>query len=95
MSLRNSGRGTLVSPRNLDLGTTLLINWTSPFPILGLFGGIFHFYSHFKRDFYKQKVETLIRWSGSALLPTSHKKDARLIWVNASSFETVLGQFYS
>ena len=23
MSLRNSGRGTLVSPRNLDLGTTL------------------------------------------------------------------------
>ena len=26
MSLRNSGRGTLVSPRNLDLGTTLLHN---------------------------------------------------------------------
>ena len=29
----------------------ILINWTSPFPILGLLGGIFHFYSNFKRNF--------------------------------------------
>ena len=29
----------------------ILINWMSPFPILGLLGGIFHFYSNFKRKF--------------------------------------------
>ena len=39
----------------------ILINWTSPFPILGLLGGIFHFYSNFKRHFCKQTVENLIR----------------------------------
>ena len=33
----------------------------SLFPILGLFGGIFHFYSNFKRDFCQQTVENLIR----------------------------------
>ena len=30
---------------------TILINCTSPFSILGLLGGIFHFYSNFKGDF--------------------------------------------
>ena len=39
----------------------ILINWTSPFPDLGLLGGIFHFYSNFKRTFCKQMVEKLIR----------------------------------
>ena len=39
----------------------ILINWTSLFPILGLLGGIFHFYSSFKRSFCKQTVENLIR----------------------------------
>ena len=39
----------------------ILINWTSPFPILGLLGGIFYFYSNFKRNFCKQTVENLIR----------------------------------
>ena len=39
----------------------ILINWTSPFPILGLLGRIFHFYSNFKRNFCKQTVENLIR----------------------------------
>ena len=39
----------------------ILINWTSPFPIVGLLGGIFHFYSDFKRNFCKQIVENLIR----------------------------------
>ena len=38
-----------------------LINWTSPFPILELLGGIFHFYSNFKRKFCLQTVENLIR----------------------------------
>ena len=37
------------------------INWTSQFPILGLLGGVFHFYSNFKRNFCKQTVENLIR----------------------------------
>ena len=38
-----------------------LINWTSPFPILWLLGGIFHFYLNFQRNFCKQTVENLIR----------------------------------
>ena len=29
------------------LNFPILINWTSPFLILGLLGGIFHFYSNF------------------------------------------------
>ena len=33
MSLCNSGRGTLLSPRNLDLGTTLPINENGDVPI--------------------------------------------------------------
>ena len=37
------------------------INWMSPFPILGLSGGVFNFYSNFKRNFCKQTVENLIR----------------------------------
>ena len=50
-----------------------------------------HFYSNFNRTFCKQFVETLIKHrilggaaSGLGLhyLLTSHKKDARLIWVN-------------
>ena len=39
----------------------IIINWTSPFPNLGLLGGTFHFYSNFKRNFCKQRVENLIR----------------------------------
>ena len=39
-----------------------LINWMSPFPILGLMSGIFpHFYSNFKRHVCKQTVDNLIR----------------------------------
>ena len=37
------------------------ITLTSPFPIFGLLGGIFHFYSKFKRNFCLQTVEKLIR----------------------------------
>ena len=29
----------------------ILNNWTNPFPIVGLLGGIFHFYSSFNRNF--------------------------------------------
>ena len=39
----------------------ILINWTSPFLILGLLGGIFYFNSNIKRNFCKQTVENLIR----------------------------------
>ena len=66
----------------------ILINWTSPFSILGLLGGIFHFYSNLKRNFCKQTVENLIRrhilrsliWV-CAVCMCPQKKDARLIWV--------------
>ena len=43
---------------------------TSPFPILGLLGGIFHFYSHFKRNSCKQTAEHLIR----------RRVSRRLVW---------------
>ena len=65
----------------------ILNNGTSPFPILGLLDGIFHFYSNLKRNFCKQTVESLIRLRFVAsdlvlhCLPMSYKKDARLIWV--------------
>ena len=39
----------------------VLIKWASPFPILVLLGGVFHFYSNFKRNFCKETVENLIR----------------------------------
>ena len=69
------------------------INWTSQFPSLRLLVGIVHFYSNFKRIFYKQTVDNLIirRFECKAAsdlvlqcLPMSHKKDARLIWVKES-----------
>ena len=34
-----------------------VMNGTIPFPILGLLGGIFHFYSNFKRTFCKRTVK--------------------------------------
>ena len=37
------------------------INWTNPFPFKGLLGCICLLYSNFKRTFFKQTVETLIR----------------------------------
>ena len=61
------------------------IGRTSLFQILGVLGGTFHFYSNFNRTFCEQTVETLIRRRvlGLHCLPVSHKKDTRLIWVNA------------
>ena len=58
-----------------------LINWMSPFPILGLLGGIFHFYSNFKINLCKQTVENLIRrrllrrliWFGTVCLRPTKK----------------------
>ena len=63
----------------------------SPFPILGLMGVFFHFYSNFKRNFCKQNSEEpdqTPHFAASDLvlhfLHMSHKKDARLIWVNCT-----------
>ena len=42
------------------------ISRTSPFLILGMLDGIFHFYSNSNRTLYEQTVESLIR-SGSML----------------------------
>ena len=39
----------------------IAISRTSLFPILGLLGGIFHFYLNFKRKFCKQTMENQIR----------------------------------
>ena len=60
-----------------------IINWTSPFPFSGMLGGIFHFSSNFDRNLCKQTVETQNAASDLGLhyLPTSHKKDARLIFI--------------
>ena len=69
------------------------IDRSSQFQILGVFSGIFHFYSNAHTIFCKQTVETLIRRRflssaadlGLHCLHMSHKKDTRLIWVNRIS----------
>ena len=50
-----------VKPINPKWTFPSFINWMSPFPILGLLEGIFHLYSNFKRNLWKQTVENLIR----------------------------------
>ena len=37
------------------------INWTSPYPFLGVLSGSFHFNSNFDRTICKQKMKNLIR----------------------------------
>ena len=67
-----------------------LISGTSPYPILGVSGGIFHFFPNYNRTFFKQTVKILIRhrimrcliWVCTVNM--SYKKDARLIWVEVS-----------
>ena len=67
----------------------IFIGKTGLFQILGVLGGIFHFYSNFNRTFYKQTVRTLIRrrvlrrlvWVCTFYLYPP-KKDSRLICVN-------------
>ena len=59
---------------------SILINWTSPFRILGVSGVLFHFYSILNRNSCKQTVKTLI-WPDLGLhcLPRYQKWDTRLI----------------
>ena len=60
--VRNSKACILVPLTHLSrMGFPTTISRTSPFPVLGVSGGIFHFYSNFNRIFCKQKLETLIR----------------------------------
>ena len=58
----------------------LSINWTSPFPILGLLGGFYHFIQILKETSVSNK-----RFAASDLvlhcLQMSLKEDARFIWV--------------
>ena len=67
----------------------ILINWTSPFPVLGLLGGIFlNFIQIFKDTSVSKQWRTWSDaafygvWSGFARLPMSHKKDASLDGLN-------------
>ena len=69
----------------------------SPFPILGLLGGIFHFYSNFKRNLImlanSREPDQTPHFAVFDLvlhcLPMSHKKDARLIWVIISKVSSL------
>ena len=69
---------------------SVLINWTSPFPIFVESGVLFHFYSISNRYSCQQTVKTLIRRLrnpeasdlGLHCLHMSQKWDARLEWVN-------------
>ena len=62
----------------------ILINWTSPFSFEGLLGGIFHFCNNLQASSGDPDQTQRCAASGLGLhyLPISHKKDARLIWVN-------------
>ena len=51
----------LTGPLKLNSIIPILINWTSPFPICGLFGANFLLHSIFKRIVCKLPVQTLIR----------------------------------
>ena len=67
---------------------SILIDWTSPLQILGLLGGIFHFIQVLKETLFTNRGEPdqTLHFAATDLvlhcLPMSHKKDARLIWVN-------------
>ena len=45
---------------------------------------MFHFYSNLDRTICKHAVRSAASGLGLHCLPTSHKKDARLIWVNGA-----------
>ena len=61
----------------------------SLFQILGVLGGIFHFYLNSYRAFYDetgdpdQTPRSVASDLGLRCLPMSHKKDARLTWVKS------------
>ena len=67
---------------------SILINWMSPFPILGVPGVLFHFYFISKKIFLlannedpDQKPRSAVYDLGLHCLPMSQKLDARLIWL--------------
>ena len=58
-----------------------LVSRTSLFPNLGVLGGIFIFFSNFKRTNCKQTVRYPLSDLGLHCLSMPHKENARLIWV--------------
>ena len=64
----------------------IIINWTSPFPILGLLSVFFFIFIQILKETSVSKPDQTPRFVASNLvlhcLPMSHKKTARLIWVN-------------
>ena len=78
----------------------ILINWTSIFP--GFLGGIFHFIQILKKNLLlansgepdRRRMLRRLIWF-CTVLPMSHKKDARLIWVKSIySILTILSTKY-
>ena len=69
---------------------SILINWKSPFPILGMSGYFVNFIL-FLQDFPVSKQcrpwSDAAFWSGLHCLPRSQKWDARLIWVKKLRWE--------
>ena len=64
------------------MDSSILISWTSPFPILGVSGVLFHFYSISNSEDPDQKPRSAPSDLDLHYLPMSQKWDARLIWVN-------------
>ena len=73
---------------------SILINWTSPFPSLGVSGELFHFYSFSNRMILllanREDPDQMPRSVASDLglhcLPISQKRDTRLIWMDELGF---------
>ena len=82
--------GTLHRSDFNPLVTTLII-WMSPLSVLVASGVIFHFYFIFVEFLRANRIapDGTPRFAASHLgqlcLPMSHKKDARLIWVNSDA----------
>ena len=68
--------------------SSILISWTSPFPILGVSGVLFHFFLIFDRNSHSVASDL-----GLHCLPMSQKWDARLIWVKSPQDRTYI--FYA
>ena len=69
------------------------INWTSPFPILGVPGVLFSFLFYFWLKFLlanNEDPDQTLRYAASDLglhcVPMSQNWDARLIWVKCKNF---------
>ena len=74
----------------------MFIKWTSPLSFLAALGGIFHFSLNImsaNRIAPDGMPCFAVSHLGLFCLPMSHKKDARLIWVNAKKSKLVYNTF--